>query len=61
MWNAANGQCIQIFEGHTGAVRAVCAAHINSDGKHEVKSRVIKQTLNPEWGNPKTDKWSVPS
>ena len=55
MWNAANGQCIQIFEGHTGAVRAVCAAHINGDGKHDVKSRVIKQTLNPEWGNPKTD------
>mmetsp|Transcript_105491 Transcript_105491/g.169775 ORF Transcript_105491/g.169775 Transcript_105491/m.169775 type:complete len:948 (-) Transcript_105491:56-2899(-) len=57
MFNIATAQCLHIFEGHTGAVTAVCMRHILGESFLSEQSRYIEQSLEPVWGDPKQDKW----
>jgi WD40 repeat protein len=57
MYNVATSGCLHIFEGHTASVTAITLCHIAGVSQETVESRPIHQTLNPEWGDPKRDRW----
>jgi WD40 repeat protein len=57
MYNVATSDCLHIFEGHTASVTAIALCHIAGVSHETVQSRTILQTLNPEWGDPKRDRW----
>jgi len=51
VFSLVTGNCVSSFEGHTDTVTSVHISEVTGTERHKAVSRIIKNTLNPRWGN----------